>query len=220
MPGKFSAGNRCCISLIANTPEKQLRYYAAIETRINGLENLVDNLSSLSTLNSKRFAFDLENTELNQYFKTKISKLQNTYNPRNIFITYISSSEPIFVNIDHKEMDRVTTNIIENSIKYRTNTNSNLEISLKKDNNFANLRFKDDGPGVKTRDLNHLFDSFYRGDASRTKPDEGSGLGLAIVKQIIIDQGGKVFAENNNGLAIIIHLPIAKEEHNEKNINN
>jgi len=56
--------------------------------------------------------------------------------------------------------------------------------------------------------LSKLFESFYRGDPSRTNPSQGSGLGLAISKSIIEAHRGQIEALNNNGLVIIIKLPI------------
>ena len=53
-----------------------------------------------------------------------------------------------------------------------------------------------------------LFESFYRADPSRTNPSQGSGLGLAIAKNIVEAHRGKIEASNNNGLTIVIKLPM------------
>lgn len=64
------------------------------------------------------------------------------------------------------------------------------------------------GDGVSEEMLSRLFDSFYRGDVSRTNPSQGSGLGLAIAKSIVEAHNGEIKAVNNNGLTIIIKLPM------------
>ena len=69
------------------------------------------------------------------------------------------------------------------------------------------LEISDNGKGVEEEELSHLFVSFYRGDASRTNPNEGSGLGLAIAKNIVEAHGGKIVAYNMDGLTIKINLP-------------
>ena len=53
-----------------------------------------------------------------------------------------------------------------------------------------------------------IFESFYRGDRSRTEPGNGSGLGLAVAKRIVESHGGSIRAENRDGLTIIISLSV------------
>ena len=67
--------------------------------------------------------------------------------------------------------------------------------------------------GVSSEQLPKLFDSFYRGDESRTQGKKiGSGLGLAISKRIVELHGGTISASSNGGLAIEITLPIERRE--------
>ena len=75
----------------------------------------------------------------------------------------------------------------------------------------AELIIQDNGPGVPEDSLEKLFDSFYRVDGSRNRVENGSGIGLAVVKEIVLGHGGKIYAENRGGLAIIIRLPMVQE---------
>ena len=71
----------------------------------------------------------------------------------------------------------------------------------------AVLEIGDNGPGVSPHEIEYIFESYYRGDPSRTNPTTGSGLGLSIVKTIITAHDGTVQAVNDNGLKIIIKIP-------------
>ena len=115
------------------------------------------------------------------------------------------------VKLDLQEMHRVFINLFENSVKYRTKERSVIKLILDERGTDLEIRVADDGPGVPEADLEHIFNSFYRGDASRTKPGSGSGLGLAIVKQIVEGHGGKICAYNDHGLVIVITLPLVRE---------
>lgn len=84
------------------------------------------------------------------------------------------------VQIDLQEMHRVFVNLFENSVKYRTKENSVIRITLRNQGNQLEIRVSDDGPGVQESELSKIFNSFYRGDESRTKPGSGSGLGLPL----------------------------------------
>ena len=71
----------------------------------------------------------------------------------------------------------------------------------------------DDGPGVPTESLAHLFTVFYRCDGARKNTAEGSGLGLAIAAKAVQKMGGTIRAENiaTGGLSVIITLPQASQ---------
>lgn len=75
--------------------------------------------------------------------------------------------------------------------------------------------YADDGPGVPEDCLERIFESFYRGDSARSHSENGSRLGLAVVREIIKGHGGAICAENRQGLALIITLPLAKEDSGE-----
>ena len=71
-------------------------------------------------------------------------------------------------------------------------------------------QYQDDGPGVPTEKLSHIFEAFYRTDEARSKTSNGSGLGLAIVAEIITAHKGRYRAENENGLKLIFEIPLAE----------
>jgi signal transduction histidine kinase len=109
-------------------------------------------------------------------------------------------------------MTRAITNILDNSLKYNPNRQVHITVTLTEENERIIIRIQDDGVGVTDEQLLRLFDSFYRGDESRNNASEGSGLGLAIAKNIVTANNGSIYAENFNGLTVIIELPVEKEE--------
>ena len=71
------------------------------------------------------------------------------------------------------------------------------------------LRIKDDGQGIPSKDLPHIFQRFYRVDKGRSRESGGTGLGLSIVKHIVVQHGGDISAtsEAGQGTLIDIRLP-------------
>jgi len=202
---------------IANTPEKKLQYYSAIEKSVENLEHLVDDLTSFSRVEMGGKTYATERVELNDYYDSTIKELRTEYGNSNIDIILEKSVEPLYVNIERNEMMRISHNLIGNTLKYRKADHSKVVFSLKQKGNIAEIKISDDGPGVRTEELERIFECFYRSDASRTAPEKGSGIGLAVVKQIAEGFGGSCRAENDNGLAIILTLPVSKgESGNEK----
>lgn len=84
--------------------------------------------------------------------------------------------------------------------------------SKKEKSQWIRVIIQDDGKGIAKEDLPHIFERFYRADASRHSPQSGSGLGLAISKKIIEDHGGKIWAESEEGVGTSISFTLKKEK--------
>lgn len=203
---------------IADTPEKRMHYLQAIKTRTGNLVSLVDSLSEYSRLDNG-FRYHMEEAD----FKEFVEQYLETYRPdaehNQVEIAFLYGKETYPVQIDREEFKRVFDNLFTNTVKYRISEKSHIQISLNRTLTGTDIElvFQDDGPGVPAESLEQIFDSFYRVDDARTQSEKGSGIGLAVVKEIILGHGGKVQAENREGLAMIIHLPVTGEEIDGKN---
>ena len=101
---------------------------------------------------------------------------------------------------------QVIENLVRNSLKY---ADSDVEIKVQKDEEYAFVSVSDRGNGIPDEDLPFVFDKFYRG--SNTGNVEGSGLGLYIVKYLITKMKGEVRAENvYPGLVVKFSLPLVR----------
>lgn len=106
---------------------------------------------------------------------------------------------------DRELLFQALTNLIENALRYG-NGDIELHLASAPDNRVA-LGVRDYGPGVPQAALPHLFERFYRVDASRSDP-EGAGIGLALVAGIAAYHGGHALAENTApGLRVTLVLP-------------
>ena len=109
-------------------------------------------------------------------------------------------------------MKRVLDNLISNSIKYNNNANVLINFRVIKINELkVQIEVSDNGIGVEKSELERIFENFYRIDESRSTKVEGNGLGLAICKNIIEAHNGTISAKSDNGLTIVITLPIGEE---------
>lgn len=204
---------------IADTSDKRMRYFRAIKTRTGDLVRLVDSLSEYSRLDSG-FRYHLEKDDFREFVERYMEVCRQEAEHNQVNTEFIYGSETYPVRIDREEFKRVFDNLFTNTVKYRTSEQSQVFISLARilEGTYIELVFQDDGPGVPPESQERIFDSFYRVDDARSQSEKGSGIGLAVVKEIILGHGGSVQAENRGGLAIIIHLPIAGEDTDGKNI--
>ena len=196
---------------IADTAEKRKRYLLAIKTRAGNMVTLVDSLSEYCRLD-RDFRYHMENIDLKDYIEQYL-KQNCLYIEQNQIEMVLHIGNDCIVKLDTKEFKRIFDNLFTNTVKYREKETSRILITLKKtmDMRNAELIIQDNGPGVPEDSLEKLFDSFYRVDGSRNRVENGSGIGLAVVKEIVLGHGGKIYAENRGGLAIIIRLPMVQE---------
>lgn len=198
---------------VANTPEKRERYHDIIYNKACDMDMLVDKLFLFSKLDTGKFPFHFEKVYCNEFLKSFFKSALDEFEGKGLNLSYENNcNDNIMINIDSEEINRVLVNILENSAKYKLKDYGNVNIMVNTQGNNIVLKVKDDGPGVLEENLSRLFVSFYREDAARTNTSEGSGLGLSISEHIVKAHGGKITAENMNGLIITITLPISIED--------
>ncbi|MFN5195168.1 MAG: sensor histidine kinase [Cyanobacteriota bacterium] len=111
---------------------------------------------------------------------------------------------------DHSRLHRALLNLLDNALRYSPD-GAAVEVELQQTGQWGQVVVRDHGPGLSEEDLQHLFERFYRGDASRARSARaGSGLGLAIVQQIALTHGGRVQADNHpdGGALLELVLPM------------
>jgi signal transduction histidine kinase len=114
------------------------------------------------------------------------------------------------VSADGKLIDRVLTNLMGNALRY-TGKGKRISISCLEKEDFAEIRIKDEGPGIAASDLDIVFERFRQLKDSKVKG--GSGLGLTICKAIVELHGGKIWAESvlGQGTTFAFTLPLEKK---------
>lgn len=87
------------------------------------------------------------------------------------------------VKIDRIQFGRVLSNLVDNSVKYKKESEGRIEITLGNRQDEIQIQFSDDGKGIRDDEADKIFESFYRADLSQSSSVKGNGLGLAITKQ-------------------------------------
>jgi signal transduction histidine kinase len=127
---------------------------------------------------------------------------------RTIRLLIQASDQPIFMQISKENMQIVLNNLIENAIHY-SEDGTTIRVKIEMLNNDSVITVSDEGCGIDAEALPHIFERFYRGDASRSRESGGAGLGLSIVQAIVQRAGGSVTAKSStgNGSEFCITLP-------------
>jgi signal transduction histidine kinase len=196
---------------IADTEVKRDKYISMIAKKTEEMDRLIDELFLYSKLDLKQFSFYLEPMDLAAYLHDCVEELRLDLRMEGVTITYTNaSSRAIVVMADRKNLHRVVMNIMDNSLKYMNKINKEIQIELFDGEKEATVSITDNGLGMESAALPHIFDRFYREDPSRNTETGGSGLGLAIVKQILEGHGGKVWAKSRKGEGTGIYFTLPK----------
>ena len=203
---------------VAKTPEKSARYLKTIYETALTMNALVNQLHDFSKMDIDTIEYTFMERDLVKLIQDFAAINIPIYATRGLRIVTDFADTPVEADIDKDQFLRVVRNILDNSVKYKDKPEGEARIKVYSDGENAVLEIGDNGPGVSPHEMEYIFESYYRGDPSRTNPTTGSGLGLSIVKTIITAHEGTVQAVNDNGLKIIIKIPQRRKRH-EKDLN-
>lgn len=129
---------------------------------------------------------------------------------RAIDIQSIEASDRMKVLGDRRQLVSALGNLVENAVKY-SERGSKVEVSAHTDGTWVRFTVRDYGMGIPTRDIDRIFERFYRVDRARSRETGGTGLGLAIVRHVATNHGGEVSVSSveGEGSTFVLKVPAA-----------
>jgi signal transduction histidine kinase len=91
---------------------------------------------------------------------------------------------------------QVIANLVRDAVRHTPEGGLVAVRAARSDDRLAVVTVEDTGVGIPTDELEHVFERFYRADASRDQASGGAGLGLAIVRELVVAMGGEVAADS------------------------
>ena len=196
---------------VADTPEKMERYIRTIYNKANEMDMLINELTLYSKIDSNRIPYNFSTLSVNGYFDDCASDLQMDLEARGVSFDYLNYVESdVKIIADAEQLKRVINNIVSNSVKYMDKSQKKINLRVKDVGDFIQVEIEDNGKGIGSKELQYIFDRFYRTDASRNSGTGGSGIGLSIVKKIVEEHGGKIWATSKEGTGTIMYFVIRK----------
>lgn len=184
---------------LESDPKSALRFVKIIANHSERLTNLINDILTLSSLETKEALLDLQSLDVSGTVAKACMLLQERAVLKNIAIINETTAGVLQrVMADQGRLEQVVVNLLENSIKY-TPDGGTVRIFTEDDGEFVKVSVADTGIGIPFKDLPRIFERFYRVDEARTREQGGTGLGLAIVKHIIQLHGGVVSVTSEPG---------------------
>ena len=111
---------------------------------------------------------------------------------------------------DRRQLVSAVYNLLDNSVKYSTaGSEVHVRATVDPDEDLVHLTIEDAGIGIPRRDLDRVFERFYRVDRARSRVTGGTGLGLAIVRHVASNHGGDVSVESTEGVGTTFTFTLA-----------
>jgi two-component system sensor histidine kinase SenX3 len=115
------------------------------------------------------------------------------------------------VHGDRDQLVMAVANLLDNGVKY-SDAGTTVRVALADEGDTVLLTVADEGIGIPARDLDRVFERFYRVDAARERRTGGTGLGLAIVRHVATNHGGTVSVESREGAGSTFTLRLPRGE--------
>src|SRR5450432_3601976 len=180
-----------------DNPEVAERFLKIIERNAQRLDLLIQDLLTISALESGRIKLNLQPVELRPLVEKVLADLNSR--GENKGMKLINELPELTATGDANRIDQVLANLVDNAIKYGR-AEGRVTVGGKNTNDGkVEIFVQDDGPGIPPEALDRVFERFYRVDKARSRDQGGTGLGLSIVKHIAQAHGGEVWAKSELG---------------------
>ena len=177
------------------------------------LNALVNDLLDMSRLQDGRIVLHKEVFDISALLKTQLQKY-DVYRMQEGYTIESELLDTIYVNADKKRIEQVINNFLNNAVNYGGEAKHIIVREIKKENT-VRIEVQDFGEGIDSKDLDNIWDRYYKVDKEHVRVANGSGIGLNIVKQLLELHGVPygVKSSKGKGSTFYFEMPIEKENH-------
>ena len=181
------------------------KFLINIKREILNINFLVMSLLKLSKFDANVVKFNKESVYLKDIINESIKNVSMIKELKNITIK-VSGDDNIKLLCDFKWQVESITNILKNSIEH-TKEYGIVEVNYSENKLYTRILIKDNGKGIDSDDLPHIFDRFYKGENSS---DDSFGIGLSLSKTIIEKEGGSITVKSTPNIGTIFTIKYLK----------
>ncbi|MDD3363855.1 MAG: ATP-binding protein [Syntrophomonas sp.] len=174
------------------------RFLTIIDSETFRLSRLIEDLLTLSSIESKERAMNLRSLCIARSVCNVMNIMGPQISDKSLRVDYIYEHDLSYILADEDLLNQVLINLLDNAIKY-TPKKGTITIRSRVQDSRVVTTITDTGMGISRESLPRVFERFYRVDKARSRDRGGTGLGLSIVKHIVESHGGEVLVESEVG---------------------
>ncbi|WDF82732.1 cell wall metabolism sensor histidine kinase WalK [Lacticaseibacillus pabuli] len=208
-------------------PELAPKFLKVTQDETDRMIRMISDLLALSRLDSGTTKMEMETVNINEFFNYILNRFDMMLKTDNEHTGETEHLQPaakkkytikreitkrdLWVEIDQDKFMQVIDNIMNNAIKYSPDGGV-ITARLLETHNHVILSITDQGLGIPQKDINHVFDRFYRVDKARSRKQGGTGLGLAISKEVVEALGGRIWVDSTEGKGSTFYVSLPYEQ--------
>ena len=193
----------------ADDPEAARGLFDQMVREADRLARIVDDLLDLSLIEAQE-APTRERVPLRVLLDEAVERVRALALAKGIPIVYEPPTDDIVIACDPIQLVSAFTNLLDNAVKY-SDEHGSVEVGTMDEHESVAIWVRDRGIGIPSRDLERVFERFYRVDRARSRATGGTGLGLSIVRHVAQVHGGDIVVDSieGEGSTFRITLPVS-----------
>ena len=191
--------------------DKQSKAMGVIDRQLFQMANLLDDLLDVARITQGKIRFETLPLDMRTVVQDAADALQATIKSHNHHFSLSVPDDAVVVEGDESRLLQVVENLLTNACKY-TPDGGNVELSLEVEKNYCVLSIVDNGRGIDSELLGHVFDVFVQSDLDLDRQEGGMGLGLTVVRSLVEHHNGTIQAHSEGlgkGATFVVRLPLS-----------
>ncbi|WP_099222631.1 two-component system histidine kinase PnpS [Listeria costaricensis] len=179
-----------------------------IKDESDRLHRLILDILALSRIEQKSLPTMKEEIEVGQVIEQSVKTVRALAAEKGIQVEVMGADHPVVIETDRDRLQQILINLLSNAIAY-TPKQGRVQVIAEETDDQVCLTVQDNGIGIPAKDLDRIFERFYRVDKARSRHSGGTGLGLSIVKHLVESAGGSISVESveEQGSSFHVYLP-------------
>jgi signal transduction histidine kinase len=192
---------------VVDDPDSVQRYLQTAQRDVRSLSLLIDDLFQMAQIDAGGLRLELTPNSLSDLISDTLESFSALAKGQGVTLEGSAATDVDPVCMDAPRIGRVLNNLVGNALRH-TPAGGRVELRARREGPRVEVTVADTGEGIRSEDIPHVFERFYRGEKSRSRATGGAGLGLAIARGIVEAHGGEIRLESGpEGTRFIFSLP-------------
>ncbi|EAD3239881.1 PAS domain-containing protein [Listeria monocytogenes] len=187
------------------------KFLTIIKEESDRLHRLIMDILALSRIEQNPVAENVELVDVDEVIEQSARTIFEMATEKNIRVTIPEkTSASVMIETDRDKLQQIIINLLSNAINY-TPVDGKVEVKLIEQEAEVIIEVTDNGIGIPDKDIDRVFERFYRVDKARSRHSGGTGLGLSIVKHLVENCGGRIEVESQEEVGSTFRVTLPKK---------
>ncbi|HAK1571657.1 TPA: cell wall metabolism sensor histidine kinase WalK [Listeria monocytogenes] len=187
------------------------KFLTIIKEESDRLHRLIMDILALSRIEQNPVAENVELVDVDEVIEQSARTIFEMATEKNIQVTIPEkTSASVMIETDRDKLQQIIINLLSNAINY-TPVDGKVEVKLIEQEAEVIIEVTDNGIGIPAKDIDRVFERFYRVDKARSRHSGGTGLGLSIVKHLVENCGGRIEVESQEEVGSTFRVTLPKK---------